>query len=104
MQLSIISWNGTNINNSSPFVAILPRGQMANIRLNPVITPRADDYPDLSSAVKQGSTIIVNVIIPAGQNINTNRELIKRYFAFDGTKANLIAADTADGNKQYYRR
>jgi hypothetical protein len=103
MKLSLVSWNGTNINNGSPFTAFIPRGQMASLNYNPVLTPRADDYPALSSAVKQGSVLVIGIIVAAGNNINTNRELLKRYFFSDQEKHNLIAQDEADSNKQYFR-
>jgi hypothetical protein len=103
MKLSLLTWNGSNINNGNPFYAIIPQGQLANLSVNAVLVNRAGDYPALTSVVKQPSILVIQVIIAAGSNINTNRELLKKYFFTDESIHNLVAQDEADGNKQYYR-
>lgn len=104
MKLSVSTWNGTNINNGSPFSAYLLPGQMANLSQNPVIVNRAGDYPALSSIVKVSSVLIIGVQIAAGQNINTQREALKGYFFGDDQRHDLVAVDEADSSRQYYRR
>ena len=104
MKLSILSWNSTSINTGSPFKASIVSGQLANIRQNVVLVNREGDYPALSSVVKAGSTITIQVIIAGGQDINTNREILKGYFFGDNQRHDLIATDEADSSRQYYRR
>ena len=104
MKLSIVSWNSTSINTGSPFKASIVSGQLANIRQNVVLVNREGDYPALSSVVKAGSTITIQVIIAGGQDINTNREILKGYFFGDNQRHDLIATDEADSSRQYYRR
>jgi phage-related protein len=103
MKLSLLTWNSQNINNGTPFYATIEPGQLANIRVNPVLTNRQGDYPELSSVVKQGSVIVVRVRVAPGQSINTNREILKKYFFADEAKHNLVAQDEDDSNRQYYR-
>jgi hypothetical protein len=103
MKLSLTTWNGQNINNGSPFYAAIQPGQLGNIAVNPVIVNRANDYPAISSTVKQPSVLVINVWIAAGQDINAKRELLKQYFFGDEQRHNIVANDTADSNKPYYR-
>jgi hypothetical protein len=103
MNLSLFTWNGLAINDSSPFIAIFPPGQKANLAANAVTVPRADDDPFISDTQLTGHVLVMEVYIAAGQNIDTNREVLKRYFNVrDKTRHNLIAKDTADSDKQYY--
>jgi len=102
MKLSLVSWNGTNIN-SSPFSSYIQSGQLANLSNNPVLVNRALDYPFLSGVVKQANVLVIGIYIVAGQDINTNRELLKQYFFGDDNRHNIIAQDENNGNAQYYR-
>jgi hypothetical protein len=102
MDLRLVSWNGRNINDGSPFRAFFPLGSKVNLSANPVTVPRAGNYPYLSGIVLNPQTLMIEVHIAAGSNINTNRELFKQYFnAEDGTRHNLIAEDGAGGTQHY---
>lgn len=103
MWLSITTWNGTNINDGSPYYATIPQGQLSNLSRSTVLVNRANDYPFLSTAVENGSTLAIQVRIAPGQNINTYRETLKRYFFGDTQKHNLVAVDLNDSSRQYYR-
>lgn len=102
MKLSLLTWNSISINTSA-IKCTIPPGQMLNLSSNPVTVNRAFDFPYLSGTVLQPKVFVIEVYIPAGQNINTNRELLKKYFNItDPTRHNLIAQDENDSNKQYY--
>jgi hypothetical protein len=103
MKLSLVSWNGTNINSGAPYYAAIRPGQLASLSRNPVIVNRAGDYPSLTGVVKNASAIVINVWTAPGQDINTYRELLKSYFFGDEILHNLIAIDENDSDKQYYR-
>ena len=103
MKLSLISWNGHNLNDNNPFMSAIPPVQVANLSNSPVLVNRALDYPFLSTFVKTASTISFEIFIVSGQNINTQRELMKQYFFGDNNRHNLIAQDENDSNRQYYR-
>lgn len=103
MDLNLYSWNALTINDSSPFISIFPPGQKANLAANAVSVPRADDDPFLSDTQLGGHVLVIEVYIAAGQNINTNREVVKKYFNVrEKTRHNLIAKDAADSDRQYY--
>lgn len=102
MDLRLLTWNGQSINNGSPFTSLFPLGSKVNLSANPVTVNRAGNYPFLSGIVLNPQTIAIQVIIAAGSNINTNRELFKQYFnAEDGNRHNLIAEDGAGGTQHY---
>lgn len=102
MKLSLLTWNSHNIN-SSPFNSYILPGQLANLSNNPVLVNRVLNYPYLSTVVKNSNPLIIGITISAGQNINTNRELIKQYFFGDDDRHTLVAQDENNGNVQYYR-
>lgn len=103
MNLTLFTWNSLNINNATPFTSYFPKGQKANLSANPVTVNRAGDFPFLSDSVLTAPQLQIGVIIAPGQNINTNRELLKKYFnVTDRTRHNLIAKDSDDSDKQYY--
>lgn len=103
MDLRLFSWNSYEINNSNPFKASFPLGQKANLTANVITIPRADDDPFLSDTQLTGHTLVIEIYVAGGQNINTSRETVKQYFNVrDKTRHNLIAKDYADSDKQYY--
>ena len=103
MNPTIVSWNGLSINNGTPFTSVFPPGQRVNISANPITVNRAGNYPFVAGVVPNPQVVVINVIIAAGQNIDTNRELLKQYFNFeDQTRHNLIVADLADSSRQWY--
>src|SRR3990170_1249600 len=102
MNLLLLTWNGVSINNGSPFYSDFPPGSKVNIHGNTVTVPRAGNYPYLSGIVADPQSLIIRVRIAAGQNIDTNRELLKQYFNFeDGQRHNLIAENGASGTQWY---
>jgi hypothetical protein len=102
MNLLLLTWNGTSINNGSPFYADFPPGTKVNIHGNVVTVPRADNYPYVAGIVADAQSLIIRVRIAAGQDIDTNRELLKQYFNFeDGTRHNLIAENGSGGTQWY---
>lgn len=103
MKPVITTWNSISINNSTPFKSVIPQGQLATLSLNPVLVNRADDYPSLSSAVKQGSALVINVYVSAGQDINASRETLKQYFFSDNLSHRLIVQESSDSDAEYYR-
>jgi hypothetical protein len=103
MKLSLQTWNSLSINNGSPFNAYIVPGQLANITVNPVLVNRAGDYPALSAGVKTPSVLVIQVVIAAGQNINTQREILKKYFFTDDQIHNIVAYDQNDSSRPYYR-
>lgn len=103
MQPSVFTWNALAINDSNPFITVIPPGQMANLASNAILVDRAGEFPYLSGIVQTPHILILEVYIAAGQNINTSRETLKKYFNIsDETRHNLIIKDTADSDKQYY--
>lgn len=103
MRLSLQTWNSQNINNGSPFNAYIRSGQLASVQRTVVLVNRAGEYPSISSVVKRESVIVIQILIAAGQDIDTYRETLKGYFFGDDSRHNLVANDTADSNKPYYR-
>lgn len=102
MNLLFLTWNGQNINNGSPFYSDFPPGSKVNIHGNVISTPRANNYPHLGGIVADPQTLLIYVRIAPGQNIDTNRELLKQYFNFeDHTRHNLIAEDGSGGTQWY---
>jgi hypothetical protein len=97
----IVSWNGQNINNGTPFKASFPLGSKTRLNANPIFVQRAGEYPKLSGAQLGSHTLNINVWIADGQNINTNRELVKQYFNTDGLLHNLIITDGSGGTQWY---
>jgi hypothetical protein len=97
----IVSWNGQNINNGSPFKSSFPLGSKTRLTSNPIFVNRAGEYPKLSGTQKGQHTINIEVRIASGGNLNTNRELLKQYFDTDGLLHNLIITD-GSGGTQYY--
>lgn len=105
MRLDVLSWNSNQLNKgtSSYFDAYIPPDQMVNLTNNPVIINRANDYPFLSAAQRQGNTLRIGVRIKPGVNVAQYRETLKGYFFSDLKKHNLVAQDLADSSRQYYR-
>lgn len=104
MKLSLLTWNGHNINDNNPFMAAIPVGQLSNLNKNAVLVNRALDYPFLSTVVKNANVLVIQVYIKGDENnINTNRELLKQYFFGDDLRHNIVALDEQSGN-QVYRR
>jgi len=102
MNLLFLTWNGQSINNGAPFYADFPPGSKVNIHGNVVTVPRAGNYPFVSGIVANPQILQVRVRIAAGQNLDTNRELLKQYFNFeDNTRHNLIAEDGSGGTQWY---
>lgn len=102
MNLILVSWNGQNINNGSPFVSFFPRGSKVNLNASAITVTRSGNYPVLSNIVANPHTLTIGVNLGAGQNINTNREVLKKYFNFeDYTRHNLIAEDGSGGTQWY---
>lgn len=103
MKLSLSTWNSLNINDGSPYKSAIPQGELSKIEIGVVLVTRADDYPALTSSVKRGSQIIIQIIAAAGSDVNSARENVKKYFFADNDVHNLVALDLADSNKPYYR-
>jgi uncharacterized protein YqkB len=102
MNLLLLTWNSVSINNGSPFYSDFPPGSKVNIHGNTVTVPRAGNYPYLSGIVADPQALQIMVRIAAGQNIDTNRELLKQYFNYeDGQRHNLIAEDGSGGTQWY---
>src|SRR3990172_3808860 len=102
MNLLLLTWNGQNINTGSPFYSDFPPGSKVNIHGNTVTVPRAGNYRYLSGIVADPQSLIIRVRIAAGQDIDTNRELLKQYFNYeDGVRHNLIAENGASGTQWY---
>ena len=102
MNLLLLTWNGTNINSGSPFYADFPPGSKVNIHGNVVTAPRAGNYPFVSNIVHNPQILQIRLRIAAGQNIDTNREILKQYFNFeDGRKHTLVAEDGSGGTQWY---
>jgi hypothetical protein len=97
----IVSWNGNNINNGTPFYSSFPLGSKTQLRANPIFVNRAGEYPKLSGSQLGSHTLNIDVRIASGQNINTNREVVKQYFNTDGQSHNLIITDGAGGTQWY---
>lgn len=103
MKLNLKTWNALNINDGTNFTAVIPSGGLTQLSASAVTVNRADEYPFLSGRVLPAHTFAIEVYIPAGATINTNRELLKQYFnPLDSQRHNLIAEDTNDSNKQWY--
>lgn len=102
MNLLLLTWNGTSINNGTPFYSDFPPGTKVNIHGNVVTAPRAGNYPFLSNIVADAQALQIRVRIAPGQNIDTNREALKQYFNYeDGRKHTLIAEDGSGGTQWY---
>lgn len=102
MDLRLKTWNSLNINNGSPFDAWFPMGSKVNLSANAVTVNRVGDFPYLSTTVLTPGTLTIGVKIAAGQNINTNREVLKKYFDItDAQRHNLIAEDGSGGTQWY---
>ena len=102
MNLLLLTWNGTSINNGSPFYSDFPPGSKVNIHGNVVSVPRSGNYPYVAGIVADPQTLMIRVRIAAGQDLDTNRELLKQYFNFeDGTRHNLVAENGASGTQWY---
>lgn len=105
MELVIVSWNGLNVNDGSPYFSTFPPGQRVNLSAQGISIPRANLFPYLSGRVLKEHFIRVRVVIAQGSNIPTNRELLKAYFdVTDNSPHNLITKDIANGDKQWYVR
>src|SRR3990167_3505174 len=103
MNLSLYTWNSLAINDANPFTSFFPRGQKVNLSATPITVARTGDFPLLLDTVLNAPRLQIGVIIAAGNSINTNREVLKRYFNItDKTKRRLVARDGDDSNKQYY--
>lgn len=103
MKLSLLTWNAVNINDGNPFKAAIRPGQLSVVSKSPVVVNRSLDEPFLSTVVRNSSSLIIQVLVASGQNVNTNRELVKRYFFGDDNRHDIVAQDENDSNKQYYR-
>lgn len=104
MWVNVVSWNSLGINaDSDPYQTTIQPVQMANITRNPVLVNRSGEYPFLSGAVKNPSTLVLRIDVRPGNNINTYREQLKKYFFSDDNKHNLVIEDKNDSNRQYYR-
>jgi hypothetical protein len=103
MDLRLYTWNGIAINDGTTYKGSFPPGQKFNLSANAVIVPRAGEVPFLSATQQGASVLVIEIYLAGGANINTNRELLKKYFnPLDHTRHNLIARDAADGNKEWY--
>ena len=103
MNLNLFTWNGTSINNGSPFYADFPPGTKVNIHGSVVTAPRSNNYPFLSNIVADAQSLQIRVRIAPGQNLDTNREALKQYFNYeDRRKHTLVAKDAADSDRQWY--
>jgi hypothetical protein len=74
----IVSWNGNNINNGSPFYSSFPLGSKNRLSANPIFVQRSGEYPKLSGAQLNSHVLNFEVRIADGQSINTNREVLKQ--------------------------
>jgi hypothetical protein len=102
MNLVLLTWNSISIQDSN-ITAYFPKGQKTNLQSDVVTVNRADNFPSVSGRVLLPHTLIIGIQIQPGANINTYRELIKKYFAItDRNRHNLIAKDTDNSNTQYY--
>ena len=103
MDLRLYTWNGIEINNGTTYNGSFPPGQKFNLSANAVTVPRAGEVPYLSTVVQTPSVLVIEIYLTGGANINTNRELLKKYFnPLDTTRRNLVARDAADSNRQWY--
>lgn len=101
MKLSLLTWNGISINSSS-IKCTIPPGQLFNLSSNAVTVNRAFDFPQLSGTVLNAHIFVIEVYVPAGQDINATREIVKGYFNItDKTRHNLVALDSVSGNQFY---
>lgn len=102
MNLLFLTWNGQNINNGTPFYSDFPSGSKVNLHANPIRASRSGKSPFLSGVVPGAPSQLIRVRIAPGQNIDTNRELLKQYFNYeDGRKHYLIAEDGSGGTQWY---
>jgi hypothetical protein len=103
MNLNLYTWNNTAINDGTVLRSSFPRGTKTNLTANPVTVNRAGDFPFLSGTVLAPHTLVIDVDILPGQDLNAKRELIKQYFDItDQTRHNLVARDAADSNREWY--
>jgi hypothetical protein len=97
----LVSWNGNNINNGTPFYSSFPLGSKNRLSANPIFVQRSGEYPKLSGAQLNSHVLNIEVRIADGQSVNTNREVLKQYFNTDGLLHNLIITDGAGGTQWY---
>jgi hypothetical protein len=103
MDLLLKTWNSLNINDGNPFNSSFPEGQKTNLSANPVTVNRAGDFPHLSTTVPNASTLAIEVRIAAGQDLDSSRENVKKYFnILDRQRHNLVAWDADNGNTPMY--
>lgn len=102
MKLKLLTWNSYNLN-SGAFSSYIQAGQLANHSVSVLLVNRANDYPAVTTSIKNSSTITIGVVINSGYDINTYREVLKGVFFASEEKHNLVVEDQNDSNKQYYR-
>lgn len=104
MNLTILTWNGHNINDGTNYnTAVIP-GQRIHFRSQAVYSDRAENFPYLSGMVLPPHSFQFRIIKPSGSalTIAAARDQLAGWFSIlDFTPHALIAQDTEDSNKQY---
>lgn len=101
MLLSLYTYNGHAINDTTNYVAWFPPGEPSMPKASPNWAPRSRTWAKLSSKNISGATL--QIYIECKGTIHTQLEELKAWFPVDDfTPRTLIVKDTADSNRQWY--
>lgn len=101
MQLSIYSWDGHLINDTTNYVAWFPRGARRMPSSFPLWATRSKTFPMLANKTIDGG--ILSFVIECKGTFHSQAETLKQWFAVDDfSTRRLIVKDTADSDRQWY--
>lgn len=102
MLLSIYTWDGTQINDGSNYVSWFPRGSMLTPKADVEWSPRARNFPKLSTKqINDGGYL--TIAIECKGTFHSQADTLKKLFKVnDWTARTLIVKDTSDSNRQWY--
>lgn len=101
MLLSIYSWDGHLINDTTNYVSWFPRGAKRMPNASPVWAARSQTFPKLANKMIDGG--MITFAIECKGTFHSQEETLKQWFKVDDyTERRLIVKDTADSNRQWY--
>jgi hypothetical protein len=101
MRLSLMTWNGHNINDTTNYIGYIPGGQLINLKGQASYVTRVAAFPFLSSKILSDHYLTIE--ISCRGTISTQWDELKGWFAIDDfTSHQLIAKDQADSDRQWY--
>ena len=101
MQLTIYSWDGHLINDTTNYVSWFPRGLKKMPSAFPLWAARSRTFPLLANKNIDGG--MLTFAIECKGTFHSQAEELRKWFAVDDyTPRQLIVKDTADSNRQWY--